>query len=126
MHNTEKRFFIIRPLNSINKIIDTQVYAFWKMFLVTVAVFVMLFLTVNSVLGQAVPVKLVQNAEGKWQLLRGGQPYYIMGAGGSGSKEKLAAAGANTFRTWGVGPELMQQLNRAHQLGLAVVVGHWY
>jgi hypothetical protein len=74
---------------------------------------------------RAVAVEVVQTAEGNWQLLRGGQPYYIMGAGGEGSKELLAASGANTFRTWGVEPGLGEQLDRAHSLGLAVIVGHW-
>ncbi|MGC9361403.1 MAG: glycoside hydrolase family 2 TIM barrel-domain containing protein, partial [Candidatus Syntrophosphaera sp.] len=74
---------------------------------------------------RAVAVEVVQTAGGNWQLLRGGQPYYIMGAGGEGSKELLAAAGANTFRTWGVEPGLGEQLDRAHSLGLTVIVGHW-
>ncbi len=74
---------------------------------------------------QPVPVQLVQTAPGRWQLLRDGRPYEIKGTGGDGSKEMLAAAGANTFRTWGVGPDLKQQLDEAQRLGLTVVVGHW-
>jgi len=73
----------------------------------------------------AIPVEVVEVAPGEWQLFRGGEPYFIMGAGGSGSKEMLASAGANTFRTWGVGPDLGEQLDQAQKLGLAVVVGHW-
>lgn len=75
--------------------------------------------------GQPVPVELVTTPSGQWQLLRDGQPYFIMGAGGDGSKDLLAASGANTFRTWGVGPDLGQQLDEAQRLGLTVVVGHW-
>jgi hypothetical protein len=82
-------------------------------------------LNVQAAFPQPVPVELVQNADGAWQLLRDGKPYFIRGAGGSGSKELLAASGANTFRTWGVGPEMGDQLDEAQALGLTVVVGHW-
>ena len=75
--------------------------------------------------GEPVPVAVVQDAAGQWQLLRGGEPYVIKGAGGDGPKDMLAAAGANTFRTWGVGPDLGQQLDEAQRLGLTVVAGHW-
>jgi len=76
-------------------------------------------------LGLAANVDLVEIADGQWQLLRDGEPYFIKGAGGSGPKDLLAASGANTVRTWGVGPDLGEQLDEAHALGLAVVVGHW-
>ncbi len=76
-------------------------------------------------LAQPVPVQVIETAPGQWQLLRDGKPYDIKGAGGDGSKELLAASGANTFRTWGVGPDLIQQLDEAQRLGLTVVVGHW-
>ncbi len=57
--------------------------------------------------------------------MRGDEPYFIMGAGGSGPKDLLAVAGANTFRTWAVDRDLGAQLDEAHALGLTVVVGHW-
>ena len=69
------------------------------------------------------PVELRQTDEG-WQLLRGGQPFLIRGAGGSASMEALAAAGANSLRTWstdGVG----DILDEAHRHGLTVTVGIW-
>ena len=72
---------------------------------------------------EAIPVELRQTDDG-WQLLRGGEPYFIKGAGGSGSLEELAAAGANSVRTWstdGAG----EILDRAHALGLTVTVGIW-
>jgi len=78
-----------------------------------------------TVLAQPVPVEVVQNADGSWQLLRGGQPYFIKGAGGDAPKDILANAGGNTFRTWGVGDETGDLLDLAHSLGLTVVVGHW-
>ena len=74
---------------------------------------------------QPVPVEVVQNPDGAWQLLRGGEPWFIKGAGGDGPKDLLAASGANTFRTWGVGPETGALLDEAHALGMTVVVGHW-
>jgi hypothetical protein len=77
------------------------------------------------VLAEAIPVELARDDDGGWRLLRGGEPWVIRGAGGDASKEALAAAGGNTFRTWGVDPELGEQLDEAHRLGLAVVVGHW-
>ncbi|MFC1887933.1 glycoside hydrolase family 2 TIM barrel-domain containing protein [Candidatus Cloacimonadota bacterium] len=88
-------------------------------------ILILFFLITATVSGQAVPVDLVQTTAGGWQLLRDGIPYYIKGAGGDGSKELLAASGANTFRTWGVGPDLGEQLDEAYKLGLSVVVGHW-
>ena len=71
----------------------------------------------------AIPVELRQT-EGGWQLLRNGEPYLIRGAGGSGSLERLAAAGANSVRTWSVdGAE--EILDEAHELGMTVTVGIW-
>ena len=71
----------------------------------------------------AVPVELRQTEDG-WQLLRGGEPYFIKGAGGSGSLEQLAAAGANSVRTWGA-DDIGPLLDEAHALGLTVTVGIW-
>jgi hypothetical protein len=89
------------------------------------AAIALILLPTQAALGQAVPVELVEANPGQWQLFRAGQPYAIKGAGGGGPKGLLAASGANTFRTWGVGPDLGAQLDEAQQLGLAVVVGHW-
>jgi hypothetical protein len=86
---------------------------------------ILLLMPALSVHAQAIPVEVVELESGGWQLLRGGEPYFIKGAGGSASKEALAEAGGNTFRTWGVGSDLGEQLDEAHRLGLAVVVGHW-
>jgi hypothetical protein len=74
-------------------------------------------------MAEAVPVELNKTEQG-WQLLRGGEPYFIKGAGGSASLERLAAAGGNSIRTWstdGVG----ELLDEAHALGLTVTVGVW-
>ena len=75
-------------------------------------------------MAEAVPVKLEQTAQG-WQLLRGGEPFFIRGAGGSGaSLERLAAAGANSVRTWGA-DNIDELLDQAQALGLTVTVGIW-
>jgi Glycosyl hydrolases family 2, TIM barrel domain len=80
-------------------------------------------LTSTSGLAESVPVELRQ-VDGGWQLLRNGQPYLIRGAGGPGPLDRLAAAGANSVRTWSadnVGPVL----DEAHALGMTVTVGLW-
>ncbi|NNF07763.1 MAG: hypothetical protein HKN21_13450, partial [Candidatus Eisenbacteria bacterium] len=80
--------------------------------------------TPHEACAEAIPVVL-DRVESGWQLTRGGEPYFIQGAGGKGPKAQLAASGANTFRTWGVGDDLQEQLDEAQELGLTVVVGHW-
>jgi len=74
-------------------------------------------------MAEAIPVEL-QRIEQGWQLLRGGEPYFIRGAGGDASLELLAAAGANSVRTWG-GDDIGPLLDEAHSLGLSVTVGIW-
>ena len=77
----------------------------------------------SSASGKAIPVELRQTEQG-WQLFRGGAPYLIQGAGGEGSLEQLAAAGANSVRTWGA-DGIDARLDAAHALGLSVTVGIW-
>ena len=72
---------------------------------------------------EAIPVELRQTGQG-WQLLRGGVPYFIRGAGGDASLEALAAAGANSVRTWDA-DNIGARLDQAHALGLSVTVGIW-
>jgi len=75
--------------------------------------------------GQADPVPVeLQQVDGVWQLLRDGEPYRIRGAGGGRHLDRLAAAGANSVRTWSTdnaGPIL----DEAHALGMTVTVGIW-
>ncbi|CAN5589452.1 glycoside hydrolase family 2 TIM barrel-domain containing protein [soil metagenome] len=73
--------------------------------------------------GQAIKTQVVQG-DGKWQLLRDGQPYLIKGAGGIASKALLREIGGNSIRTWGA-DNLDEQLDEAHKLGLSVCVGIW-
>jgi len=76
----------------------------------------------STAMADAVPVEL-QKTDSGWQLLRGGEPYFILGAGGDGSLEQLAAAGANSIRTWG--GDVGTLLDDAHALGMTVTVGIW-
>jgi len=80
-------------------------------------------------MAQAVPVELRQTDEG-WRLYRGGEPYFIHGAGGNHSLEALAAAGANSVRTWDAenvrgDDDVGVILDEAHELGMTVTVGIW-
>jgi len=68
-----------------------------------------------------VPVELRRTEQG-WQLLRGGEPYLIRGAGGSASMEQLAALGANSVRTWNV-DAAQQILDAAQALDMTVTLG---
>ncbi|MEM7283033.1 MAG: glycoside hydrolase family 2 TIM barrel-domain containing protein [Pseudomonadota bacterium] len=74
-------------------------------------------------LSEAIPVEIRQEDDG-WTLYRGGEPYFIRGAGGTASLEKLAAAGANSVRTWDT-KNIDTLLDEAHALGLSVTAGIW-
>ena len=76
-----------------------------------------------AVSAEAIPVELRKTGQG-WQLLRDGKPYFIRGAGGDAPLEQLAAAGANSVRTWGA-DDIGARLDAAHALGLSVTVGIW-
>ncbi len=75
-------------------------------------------------MAQAVPVELRESEQG-WQLYRGGEPYFIHGAGGDHSLEALRAAGGNSVRTWDAGDQTKDVLDRAQALGLTVTLGIW-
>jgi hypothetical protein len=55
---------------------------------------------------------------------RGGKPYFVKGAGGSGNLVQLAARGANSTRTWTTNG-LKEILDQAESLGLTVSAGIW-
>lgn len=83
----------------------------------------------GSLLAEPVPVELSRSDAG-WQLLRGGEPYFIRGAGGTASLDQLAAAGANSVRTWDAldvrgDDDVGVILDEAEALGLTVTVGIW-
>ena len=71
-----------------------------------------------------IPVELKQT-DGRWELFRGGKPYFIKGAGGDGPLDLLARSGGNSTRTWGVGPDTMKRLDEAHANGISVAIGIW-
>ncbi len=78
---------------------------------------------------EPVPVTLEARDDG-WQLLRGGEPYFIRGAGGSRSLEELVRAGGNSVRTWDAenvrgDSDVGVLLDEAQALGLTVTVGIW-
>lgn len=70
----------------------------------------------------AIPVEIRKSDEG-FALYRGGEPYYVKGAGGLGSLEALRQIGGNSLRTWGDVDRSL--LDEAHALGLSVCVGLW-
>ncbi|MFO7864865.1 MAG: glycoside hydrolase family 2 TIM barrel-domain containing protein [Salinivirgaceae bacterium] len=73
----------------------------------------------------AQPVKVeVKQVDGKWTLLRGGEPYYINGAGGKGNLKTLARVGGNSIRIWSA-DEAKEVLDEAHANGLTVMFGLW-
>lgn len=72
---------------------------------------------------EAVPTRLTKGSQG-WQLQRAGQPFFIKGAGGTGSLALLKEAGGNSIRTWSV-DGLQATLDEAQRQGLAVCVGIW-
>jgi len=70
----------------------------------------------------AIPVQIVFE-DGRYRLLRGGQPYEIRGAGiGAGDIEAFAAHGGNSFRNWRDrdAEDGLRILDRAQQHGLTV------
>jgi len=72
---------------------------------------------------QAVKVE-VKEINGEWVLTRGGEPYYINGAGGLGYMEQLVVTGGNSIRTWSV-DDAQETLDEAHKNGLTVMMGLW-
>lgn len=70
-----------------------------------------------------IPVRIVRTKAG-WQMLRGGKPYFIKGAGGDKNLPLLVKAGGNSIRTWAA-DDLEPLLDRAHAQGLSVTVGIW-
>ncbi|HWI91641.1 MAG TPA: glycoside hydrolase family 2 TIM barrel-domain containing protein [Flavisolibacter sp.] len=71
----------------------------------------------------SIPVKVeIKKINGSYKLFRGGQPYFIKGAGGTNYMERLAQYGGNSIRTWDSrnGDDV---LNKANGLELTVTMG---
>ncbi len=79
-----------------------------------------LFVSVPHVNAAAVPVKIVPG-EG---ITRGGEPYFVKGAGGQQHLDELVAAGGNSIRTWTTSG-LNEILDTAQKRGLTVCAGIW-
>lgn len=77
--------------------------------------------TTPAAAGQPIAVTLVAE-DGHWSIRRGGQPYFIKGAGGSADLAYLAASGGNSVRTWSTA-EAQSVLDTAHEQGLTVMLG---
>ncbi len=74
---------------------------------------------------QAGPIKVeIKEVNGKWQLYRGGEPYYVNGVGGQTYLDRAKAYGANSVRTWGAA-DAARVLDEAHAKGLTVLFGLW-
>lgn len=74
-------------------------------------------------LSQAVKVEVVY-ADGQYGLTRGGEPYYIKGAGGHEYLDELVSLGGNSIRTWSA-EDAQEILDNAHERGLTVMFGLW-
>ncbi|MGK0500782.1 MAG: hypothetical protein ACJAYG_002436, partial [Oceanicoccus sp.] len=76
-----------------------------------------------AILSTPIKVEIIKNGDG-YQLLRGGKPYIVKGAGIDHTDlESLVANGGNSLRTWAVDDHAepaQQLLDRAHALGLTV------
>jgi len=68
-------------------------------------------------------VELRTDGEGSI-LLRDGEPYTILGVGGTNSLHELASIGGNTIRTWG-SEEIAPLLDEADREGIMVIAGLW-
>jgi len=80
---------------------------------------------ISQVFSQAQPIKVeVLEKDGQFTLLRGGEPYYIKGAGGHDYLDELVYLGGNSIRTWSA-DDAETILDEAHKKGLTVMFGLW-
>ena len=95
-----------------------------KLSYVTKYIFIsIIYFIFSSAYAQAIKVE-VKKVDDQWVLMRGGEPYYINGAGGEGFMEELVEAGGNSVRTWSV-DDAQEVLDKAQELGLTVMMGLW-
>lgn len=83
----------------------------------------LLLMGVGTLFASPLKVELVRNGE-RWDLRRDGKQFFVKGAGGTNRLDQLAAAGANSVRTWGA-DDLEPLLDEANKHGLTVTVGIW-
>lgn len=78
----------------------------------------------TSARGAAVEVVVAGDAASGFQLLRGGKPFEIRGAGGTVGLDTLAACGGNAIRTWDA-DAAAAIVDAAEAAGITVTVGLW-
>lgn len=72
--------------------------------------------------GNNLPKVYIKETDGKFELIRNGKPFYIKGGAAQAEYlEELKEAGGNTARIYDT-TNLASTLDRAQELGLAVVV----
>jgi hypothetical protein len=70
--------------------------------------------------------KIVKTHEGVFRLTVDGEPFFVNGVAGIDELELMAEAGANAVRTYSIAAlEDGALLDRAHELGIKVMVGLW-
>lgn len=68
------------------------------------------------------PTVVIKNVNGRYQLLKNGEPYYIKGAGGYKFYDKLKECGGNSVRLWST-DGAKEYMDKAQALGLTVTLG---
>lgn len=71
--------------------------------------------------GKAIKAEIIKSDEG-FTMRRGGKPYFIKGAGGTGFLDRLKEYGGNSVRTWST-DNAGQLLDESNRLGLTVTLG---
>ncbi len=77
-----------------------------------------------AALCEASPVVNIIKKDGRYHLLKDGEPFFVNGVGGSTNQELLVASGGNTLRTWSV-EQTLGMIDEAHANGLMVMGGLW-
>jgi hypothetical protein len=62
----------------------------------------------------------IRKTEGRYELVRNGEPFFINGAGGNNHLDMLVTSGGNSIRTWSSSKDVLDQ---AHEKGLTVCMG---
>ncbi len=89
------------------------------------------FLSVLSTLAASPSiVSLKTDASGNHTLVRNGEPYHILGVGGTSRLNTLVECGGNSIRTWGIESlekpiEGVPLLDHCQKLGITVTAGIW-
>jgi len=81
---------------------------------------IVFFIATTHAAAEAVPVKIVPGVG----ITRGGEPYFVKGAGGDKHLDELVATGGNSIRTWTTNG-LREILDDAGKRGLTVCSGIW-